>query len=182
VNLCTGHGKALRSDTLARGEAILGTRLSGDKDVWGLSMARNPVISESIASDEVLQPAPIARSRIIDGAPVMRARRLGSVDEATLGVTLWESTAGSFLWPYRQDEVIVILAGEADVTPPGGAPQRMRAGDLIHFPAGQDVRWDVPNYVKKVALSNAQPSIARQIVRRIPFLLRTVRWLRAQRA
>jgi uncharacterized cupin superfamily protein len=40
------------------------------------------------------------------------------------------------------DEVFYIVAGEVVCTPVGGKPAVLRTGEVVHFPAGLDARWE----------------------------------------
>lgn len=143
--------------------------------------SRDPVVVRSVAADDDLAPAPIDPSWIIEGTPVARSRRLALPDEGTVGATLWECTAGRFDWHYNSDEFVEILAGEVEVTPPGGSPTTLRKGDVVWFPGGQVVRWHVPEYVKKLQLNSTKMSTARELAHRVPFAKRLVHGLRATR-
>jgi len=138
-----------------------------------------PFVVRSVASDDDLAPAPIDPSWIIEGTPQARARRLSFSNEGTVGATIWDCTAGRFDWHYRGDEIVKILAGEVEVTPPGGSPTILREGDVVWFPGNQVVRWHVREYVKKLQMDNTQASLPRRIAHRVPFARKLVRRLRA---
>ena len=143
--------------------------------------SREPFVVRSVASDDDLAPAPIDPSWIIEGTPQARSRRLALPDDGTVGVTLWECTAGRFDWHYNADEFVEILAGEVEVTPPGGSPTMLRKGDVVWFPGGQIVRWHVPEYVKKMQLNSTKMSTVRELAHRVPFARRLVHGLRSAR-
>ena len=69
-----------------------------------------------------------------------------------LGVTgwpVWEKEASRFPWTYDGDETCYILEGEIIVTPEGGQPVELKAGDLVTFPAGMTCTWDIRSAVRK---------------------------------
>jgi uncharacterized cupin superfamily protein len=68
------------------------------------------------------------------------------------GVFLWEvwtKEPARFPWTYDDEEVCDFLEGDVVVTPDGGEPVRMGAGDLVTFPAGMSCTWEVRAAVRK---------------------------------
>jgi uncharacterized protein len=136
----------------------------------GLAGAKTPIVMRSIATDDDLGPRPIDADWLLEGSPQTRARSLSFTDSASLFGTIWETTAGRFEWHYRSDELVAILDGEVEITPPAGEPFTLRKGDLVFFPGGQIMHWHVPVYVKKLAVDAVPPSAAlRRWAARIPF-------------
>jgi uncharacterized cupin superfamily protein len=90
----------------------------------------------------------------------------GPLDEATgeematHGVELWvdgESSAGIWQcapgpsrWTLETNEVIYLVAGRMTVTPDGGEPSQIGAGDMAVFPKGWAGTWDIHDTVRKV--------------------------------
>jgi uncharacterized cupin superfamily protein len=71
---------------------------------------------------------------------------------AHLGVRqwpIWTKEVSTFPWTYDSEETCYFLEGEVTVTPAGGAPVRMGAGDLVIFPAGLRCTWEVHRPVRK---------------------------------
>ncbi len=62
---------------------------------------------------------------------------------------VWEKEVSRFDWSYAVAESCYILAGEVTVTPAGGEPVRIVAGDFVTFPAGMDCVWDVTAAIRK---------------------------------
>jgi len=62
---------------------------------------------------------------------------------------VWEKEASRFPWTYDTDEICYILKGEVTVTPDGGEPVTIRAGDLVRFPAGMSCTWDITKPIRK---------------------------------
>ena len=62
---------------------------------------------------------------------------------------VWEKEASVFPWRYDTVETCYFLDGEVIVTPEGGEPVRMGAGDLVTFPAGLSCTWDIQQPVRK---------------------------------
>ena len=64
----------------------------------------------------------------------------------TLGVSkwpTWQKEVSTFDWTFPEQEIAYILAGECVITPAGGAPVSFGKGDLVTFPAGLKVSWQV---------------------------------------
>lgn len=62
---------------------------------------------------------------------------------------IWEKEASSFPWHYDARETCYLLAGDVVVTPDGGEPVHIQAGDLVSFPAGMDCTWQIRAAVRK---------------------------------
>jgi uncharacterized cupin superfamily protein len=85
---------------------------------------------------------------------------LGGASMATRGVALWkdgdatagiwECEAGPSHWTLSTHEVIHLIAGRMTVTPDGGSPQEINAGDVAVFPRGWAGTWDIHETVRKV--------------------------------
>ncbi|KAF8067212.1 R1 [Scenedesmus sp. PABB004] len=61
----------------------------------------------------------------------------------------WGAEVGSFDWSYAENEDAYFLAGRVVVTPEGGEPVELAAGDFATFPAGMTCVWDVKEAVRK---------------------------------
>mmetsp|Transcript_7387 Transcript_7387/g.20872 ORF Transcript_7387/g.20872 Transcript_7387/m.20872 type:complete len:129 (+) Transcript_7387:593-979(+) len=68
------------------------------------------------------------------------------------GVTSWGTwgcEASKFPWTYSENEKAYILEGEVVVTPTGGDPVTIKAGDFVTFPKGMSCTWDVKKAINK---------------------------------
>jgi uncharacterized cupin superfamily protein len=61
----------------------------------------------------------------------------------------WTKEVSEFPWSYDEKETCYFLEGEVVVTPQGGDPVEMGAGDLVTFPAGMSCTWKIRKSVKK---------------------------------
>lgn len=112
-----------------------------------------------MAASSALTPylAGAAQAKLEDWGPLQEAT---GQEMSTSGMTLWrdggatagiwETTAGPSYWKLETHEVIHIVAGSMTVTPDGGNPQRMGAGDVAIFPRGWQGTWDVHETLRKV--------------------------------
>jgi uncharacterized protein len=62
---------------------------------------------------------------------------------------IWEKEVSKFQYSYDEKETCLFLEGEVVVTPDGGAPVSIQAGDLVVFPTGLACTWDIREPVRK---------------------------------
>jgi uncharacterized cupin superfamily protein len=77
-----------------------------------------------------------------------RGRTLWEEGDASTGV--WECTPGPSRWLLETHEVIHLVAGRMTVTPDGGEPTEISAGDVAVFPKGWAGTWDIHESLRKV--------------------------------
>jgi uncharacterized protein len=65
------------------------------------------------------------------------------------GWPIWEKEISRFDWTYEEEESCYLLAGDVTVTPRGGSPVRLVAGDYVTFAAGLTCAWDIRSPVRK---------------------------------
>lgn len=99
-----------------------------------------------------LRPAPFPAAWVRDGKPQAAAQPLWKSDDSTASTLIWECSAGTFDWFYREEETVHILEGEVDVVIEGGLSFRLSAGDTAVFRAGCHAVWSIPNRVRKIAI------------------------------
>ena len=63
---------------------------------------------------------------------------------------IWQCTPGPSYWVQEENEVIYVLAGRMTVTPDGGEPTKVKAGDIAVFPVGWKGTWEIHETVRKV--------------------------------
>ena len=62
---------------------------------------------------------------------------------------VWDKEVSTFAWTYDKEEVCYLLEGAATVTPQGGVPVNIEAGDLVRFPKGLQCTWQIHAAVSK---------------------------------
>lgn len=62
---------------------------------------------------------------------------------------IWTKEVSTFPWTYDDKETCLFLEGDVVVTPEGGEPVTMGAGDLVTFPQGMSCSWEIRQDVKK---------------------------------
>ena len=92
---------------------------------------------------------PLSEEQILDGNPTSRIWINAQSGDKKLTQGVWDCSAGRFSWEFTWDEFVMILEGEATITPEIGDPFTLCAGDFCHFPLGLKTVWQVDRYVKK---------------------------------
>ncbi len=62
---------------------------------------------------------------------------------------VWSCEVSRFPWTYEERETCYILEGRVTVTPEGGEPVTIGAGDLVTFTAGLSCTWNVHEPIRK---------------------------------
>ncbi len=112
-----------------------------------MSPQTTTMLKETIA-EAGLDPLPLDPSQIVSGNPQATAKILWISDDHRHCNGIWECTPGIFDWTHT-DETATLLAGRVTVTPEGGEPVELRAGDLAFWPEGTKTRWEVHETVRK---------------------------------
>jgi len=62
---------------------------------------------------------------------------------------IWECTPGPSRWTLQTHEFVQILSGSMTVTPDGGQPADISAGDSAVFPRGWSGTWQIHETIRK---------------------------------
>lgn len=99
---------------------------------------------------------PRAQSRAVrcyaTSSSVLVRRSPPEAELKALGVRAWPTWScgvSRFPWTYDATEVAFLLEGSVVVTPDGGEPVVISAGDLATFPEGMACVWDVRAPIRK---------------------------------
>ena len=79
-------------------------------------------------------------------------RAISAERQAELGLLhwpIWEKSISTFPWTYDSAETCYLLEGEVIVTPKGGEPVTLSAGDLATFPANMSCTWQITANLRK---------------------------------
>ncbi len=95
-------------------------------------------LPDPTTAPETSRPAP---DRLISGDPVFTSWNVEDHDGLYCGI--WQSTAGAWRVRYDEWEYCHILQGISVITPDGGAPQTVRAGDRFILRPGFSGIWEV---------------------------------------
>jgi uncharacterized cupin superfamily protein len=98
--------------------------------------------------DAPVEPAPIPPEDIISGAPESTMAILWRSDDDKLYNGVWHCTPGVFMLS-SPGETITLIEGDVTITPEGGEPVNVRAGEIAYIPEGTRAKWDVHETVRK---------------------------------
>jgi uncharacterized cupin superfamily protein len=99
-----------------------------------------------------LKPAPFPNEWVRQGSPRASAKRLWKSDDHTATTLVWECTAGTFDWYYREEETLHIIQGYVEILLDDGRKLALGPGDTAIFKSGSHAVWTVPDRVRKVAI------------------------------
>jgi uncharacterized cupin superfamily protein len=92
--------------------------------------------------DAPVEPAPIPAEDIISGEPESTMAILWRTDDGKLYNGVWHCTPGVFMLS-SPGETITLIEGDVTITPEGGEPVNVRAGEIAYIPEGTRARWEV---------------------------------------
>jgi uncharacterized protein len=98
------------------------------------------------ASAELEDWGPLAEAT---GAP-MQTRGADIWTDGGQEIGVWECTPGPSYWKQEDHEFVHILAGRMTITPDGGEPIEIGAGDTAFFPRGWAGTWEIHETIRKV--------------------------------
>ncbi len=82
--------------------------------------------------------------------PEMLTRGLTFWKEGGHEAGVWECAPGPSRWKLETHEFVQIVAGRMTVTPDGGEPAVVSAGDAAVFPRGWSGTWQIEETIRKV--------------------------------
>ena len=112
-----------------------------------MSTQTTSIVNQSV-SEAQLGAFPVPADWIIEGDPQGSAVILWKSADGKQCNGIWECTPGTFDWIHT-DETATLVAGRVTVTPEGGGPLEIAAGDVVFFPEGTKTRWQVHETVRK---------------------------------
>lgn len=112
-----------------------------------MSTLATSVVKQKV-SEAKLDPMPLDPAHIVEGSPEATATILWKSADGKQCNGIWQCTPGTFDWTHM-DETATIVAGRVTVTPEGGSPIEIAAGDVAFFPEGTKTRWQVHETVRK---------------------------------
>ena len=112
-----------------------------------MSTQTTSIVNQNVGQAK-LDPFPVPADWIIEGDPQGSAAILWKSADGKQCNGIWECTPGTFDWIHT-DETATLVAGRVTVTPEGGEPFEISAGDVVFFPEGTKTRWQVHETVRK---------------------------------
>jgi hypothetical protein len=112
-------------------------------------MANPPI---SIFSDRAVEPfeADLDGWKKVEGNPTMKAWREYVSDDESVRCAWWEATPGTYHATYDAWEFIHLLKGKITITPDGGEPRHVGAGDTFIIEKGFKGTWKIKEKALKV--------------------------------
>ena len=105
-------------------------------------------ITKCSVRDVPLEAAPIPPEDVISGSPESSMAILWRADDGKLYNGVWHCTPGVFMLS-SPAETIVLIDGRVTITPEGGEPIEIAAGEIAFIPEGTRARWEVHETVRK---------------------------------
>ncbi len=105
-------------------------------------------ITKYSVRDAPVEPAPIPAEDIISGEPESTMAILWRTDDGKLYNGVWHCTPGVFMLS-SPGETITLIEGDVTITPEGGEPVNVRAGEIAYIPEGTRAKWEVRETVRK---------------------------------
>jgi uncharacterized protein len=103
-----------------------------------------PPLSSVTPSDAILDGW-----KVVAGAPTMRTWVLHTATDGTMMSGYWEATPGTYHATYDAYEFCHLIAGRMTITPDGGAPVQISAGQAFVIEKDFVGTWDIHETVKK---------------------------------
>ena len=110
------------------------------------AVTTTPVLPDATGVTELEDWGPLDEAT----GPEMLTRGLTIWKDGDASAGVWECTAGPSRWLLETHEVIHLVAGRMTVTPDGGEPTVISAGDVAIFPRGWAGTWEIHEPVRKV--------------------------------
>lgn len=86
---------------------------------------------------------------VVDGSPTMRTWALHTNSDGTMLSGVWEATPGTYHATYTAYEFVHLITGRIVITPDGGAPVTVQAGDAFVVEADFKGKWKIEEPVRK---------------------------------
>ena len=86
---------------------------------------------------------------VVDGSPTMRTWALHTNSDGTMLSGVWEATPSTYHATYTAYEFVHMISGRIVITPDGGAPITVQAGDAFVVEADFKGTWKIEEPVRK---------------------------------
>ena len=83
------------------------------------------------------------------GSPAMKTWVLHTSTDGNMASGIWECTKGSYHATYTAYEYVVLIAGRITITPDGGTPVTVKAGDAFVVEHDFKGTWTIEEDVRK---------------------------------
>ena len=86
---------------------------------------------------------------VVDGNPTMRTLAVHTNSDGTMLSGVWEATPGTYHATYTAYEFVHMITGRIVITPDGGTPVTVQAGDAFVVEANFKGTWEIQEAVRK---------------------------------
>lgn len=86
---------------------------------------------------------------VVEGSPSMRTWAVHTSSDGTMLSGIWEATPGTYHATYEAYEFVHMIAGRIVITPDGGTPVTVQAGDAFVVEADFKGTWKIEEAVRK---------------------------------
>ena len=86
---------------------------------------------------------------VVAGSPTMKTWGQHTSSDGTMLAGYWEATPGTYHATYTAYEFVHMIAGKIIITPDGGAPVTVEAGDAFVVEADFKGTWEILETVRK---------------------------------
>lgn len=86
---------------------------------------------------------------VTEGTPSMQTWVLHTATDGAMVSGIWECTVGSYHATYTAYEYVVLIAGRIVITPDGGTPVTVKAGDAFVVEKDFKGTWKIEENVRK---------------------------------
>jgi|SRR5882672_4802040 uncharacterized cupin superfamily protein len=86
---------------------------------------------------------------VVEGKPTMKTWIQHTSGDGTVISGTWEATPGSYHATYAAYEFVHLIEGHLTITPDGGSPVRLAAGDAFTVEVGFKGVWKIEQKVRK---------------------------------
>ena len=86
---------------------------------------------------------------VTEGSPTMKTWALHEASDGTMVAGYWEATPGTYHATYTAYEFVVLIEGKIVITPDGGTPVTVQAGDAFVVEKDFKGTWKIVEKVRK---------------------------------
>ncbi|MEN9895547.1 MAG: hypothetical protein RIR97_1399 [Pseudomonadota bacterium] len=86
---------------------------------------------------------------VVEGSPTMKTWVLHTSDDSRMMSGYWEATPGTYHATYSDYEFVHLIEGRIVITPDGGEPVTVKAGDAFVVEADFKGTWKIEETVRK---------------------------------
>ena len=91
---------------------------------------------------------------VVEGNPTMKTKALHTSKDGAMLSEIWEATPGTYYAPYSAYGFVHMPAGRIVITPDGGAPVTVQAGDAFVVENGYKGTWKIEEAVPNTLISS----------------------------